>query len=105
MRARVSRIELLSLGAPIRLAKRMAWCINLLELSKLSSISESNFTYILHGDILYNIKRKKYRTVCAESLFANVTFDRMVMIFLWNLSFLLYMQSDYCNIQRVYEKR
>jgi hypothetical protein len=35
---------------------------------------------ILHGDTLYNIKRKKYKTVCAELEFAMVTFDRMVMI-------------------------
>ena len=36
---------------------------------------------ILHVDALYNIKRKKYKTVCAELAFAKVTFDRMVMIF------------------------
>ena len=36
---------------------------------------------ILHRDTLYNIKRKKYTTVCAELAVANVTFDRMVMIF------------------------
>jgi hypothetical protein len=35
---------------------------------------------ILHVDALYNIKRKKYKTVCAELAFAKVTFDRMVMI-------------------------
>jgi hypothetical protein len=34
---------------------------------------------ILHGDTLYNIKRKKYKTVCAELEFALVTFDRMLM--------------------------
>jgi hypothetical protein len=34
---------------------------------------------ILHGDTLYNIKRKKYKTVCAELEFAMVTFDRMLM--------------------------
>jgi hypothetical protein len=32
-----------------------------------------------------NIKRKKYKTVCAELAFAKVTFDRMVMIFLIEL--------------------
>ena len=37
---------------------------------------------ILHGDSLYNIKRKKYKTVCAELTFAKVNFDRMVIIFL-----------------------
>ena len=35
---------------------------------------------ILHVDALYNIKRKKYKAVCAELAFAKVTFDRMVMI-------------------------
>ena len=37
--------------------------------------------HILHVDALHNIKRKKYKTVCAELAFAKVTFDRMVMIF------------------------
>ena len=37
--------------------------------------------HILHVDALYNIKRKKYKTVCAELTFVKVTFDRMVMIF------------------------
>ena len=36
---------------------------------------------ILHVDALYNIKRKKYKTVCAELAFAKVTFDRKIMIF------------------------
>ena len=36
---------------------------------------------ILHVDALYNIKRKEYKTVCAELAFAKVTFDRMVTIF------------------------
>jgi hypothetical protein len=35
----------------------------------------------LYVDALHNIKRKKYKTVCAELAFAKVTFDRMVMIF------------------------
>ena len=39
---------------------------------------------ILHVDTLYNIKRKKYKTVCAELAFTKVTFDRMVMIFFFN---------------------
>jgi hypothetical protein len=34
---------------------------------------------ILHGDTLYNIKGKKYKTVCAELEFALVIFDRMLM--------------------------
>jgi hypothetical protein len=35
---------------------------------------------ILHGDTLYNIKRKKCKTVYAELAFTKVNFDRMVMI-------------------------
>ena len=35
---------------------------------------------ILHEDTLYNILRKKYKTVSAELAFAKVTFDRMVAI-------------------------
>jgi len=34
---------------------------------------------ILHFNVLYNIKRKKYKTICAELAFAKVTSDRMVM--------------------------
>ena len=33
------------------------------------------------GNTLYNIKRKKQKTVCAELAFPKVTFDRMVMHF------------------------
>jgi hypothetical protein len=36
---------------------------------------------ILHGDTLYSIKRKIYKTVCAELHFANVTFNKMARIF------------------------
>ena len=49
---------------------------------KLSSMNKScekkptaHSQNILHVDVLYNIKRKKYKTVCAE-----LAFDRMVMI-------------------------
>ena len=63
---------------------------------------------ILHGDSLYNIKRKKYKTVCAELAFAKVDFDRMVMIFFIEFVFLslLSMQLDYYNtsIQRVFDQ-
>jgi hypothetical protein len=46
-----------------------------------TNVKNNNSTQtILHGDTLYNIKRKKYKTVCAELEFAMVTFDRMVMI-------------------------
>jgi hypothetical protein len=33
---------------------------------------------ILHGNTLHNIKRKKYKTMCAELPFAKVTLDRDV---------------------------
>ena len=42
---------------------------------------------ILHGNI-YNIKRQKYKTVCAELVWVKVTFDRIVMIFLIEFVFL-----------------
>ena len=48
---------------------------------------------IVHVDVLYNIKRKKYKTVCAELAFAKVTFDRMVRIFFYrtcNVFFICY---------------
>jgi hypothetical protein len=35
------------------------------------------------GNTLYNIKRKKQKTVCAELAFPKVTFDRMVMHFFY----------------------
>jgi hypothetical protein len=62
---------------------------------------------ILHVDALYNIKRKKYKTVCAELAFANVTFDRMVMIcFIELVTISLFaMQLDYCNIQRMFDQK
>ena len=48
---------------------------------------------ILHVDALYNIKRKKYKTVCAELAFAQVTFDRMAMHYFYrtcNVFFICY---------------
>ena len=45
---------------------------------------------ILHGDTLYNIKRKKYKTVCAELEFALVTFDRMLMNLFMEFVFFAY---------------
>ena len=65
--------------------------------------------HILHGDALYmyNLKRKKYKTVCAELALAKVTFDRMVIIFFYRIFFffLFAMQLSYCNSQRVYDQR
>ena len=62
---------------------------------------------MLHVAALYNIKREKYKTVCAELAFAKVTFDRMVMIFFVELVMfsLFVMQLDYCNIQRVVDQK
>ena len=62
---------------------------------------------ILYVDALHNIKRKKYKTICAELAFAKVTFDRLVMIcFIELVMFSLFaMQLDYCNIQRVFDQK
>jgi hypothetical protein len=62
---------------------------------------------ILYVDALHNIKRKKYKTICAELAFAKVTFDRLVMIFFIELVMfsLFAMQLDYCNIQRVFDQK
>jgi hypothetical protein len=62
---------------------------------------------ILHVDALYNIKRKKYRTVCAELAFAKVTLNRMVMIFLIVLVMFFFVcyELDYYNIQRVFDQK
>ena len=53
---------------------------------------------------MYNIKRKKYKTVCAELAFANVTFDRMVMIFYrtWNVFFIFHAVG---LLQRVFDQK
>ena len=53
-------------------------CLKWIKIVKKTTTHSQN---ILHVDALYNIKRKKYKTVCAELPFAKVTFDRMVMIF------------------------
>ena len=68
---------------------------------------------ILYWDILYNIKRKKYKRFCAELALAKVTFDRMFMIFC--LFFFCFFESvifalfamllDQCNPQRVHGQR
>jgi hypothetical protein len=63
--------------------------------------------YILHVDVLYNIKRKKYKTVCAELAFAKSpsTEWSCFCIELIILFSLFAMQLDYCNIQRVFEQK
>jgi hypothetical protein len=43
---------------------------------------------ILHVDALYNIKRKKYKTVCAELAFAKVTFTEWSCFFIQLMSIL-----------------
>ena len=62
---------------------------------------------ILHVDVLYNIKRKNYKTVCAELAFAKSPSTKMVMILYrtYNSFSLFAMQLDYCNIQRVFEQK
>ena len=58
---------------------------------------------ILHVDVLYNIKRKKYKMVCAELAFAKSPSTEWSW-FCIELS-LFAMQLDYCNIQRVFEQK
>jgi hypothetical protein len=62
---------------------------------------------ILHVDVLYNIKRKKYQTVCAELAFAKSPSTRMFMILYRTCNFcsLFAMQLDYWNIQRVFDQK
>ena len=52
-------------------------CLKWIKIVKKTTPHSQN---IFHLDALYNIKRKKYKTVCAEMAFAKVTFERMVMI-------------------------
>jgi membrane protein required for beta-lactamase induction len=52
-------------------------CLKWIKIVKKTTAHSQN---MLHVDALYNIKRKKYKTVCAELAFAKVTFYRMVMI-------------------------
>jgi hypothetical protein len=58
-------------------------------------------------DALYNIKRKKYKTVCAELAFAKVTFTEWSCFFFIELVmfFLFAMQLDYSNIQRLFDQK
>jgi hypothetical protein len=42
---------------------------------------------ILHVDVLYNIKRKKYQTVCAELAFAKSPSTEWFIIFLIKVSY------------------
>ena len=78
------------------------WCdITLNEYKLWGKKTTEQSQNILHVDALYTIKRKKYKTVCAELEFAKVTFDRMVMIFIE----LNGMQLDYCNIQRMFDQK
>ena len=79
-------------------------CLKWIKIVKKTTALSQN---ILHVDALYNIRRKKYKTVCAELAFAKVTFDKMVMIFIIELVMvsLFAMQLDYCNIQIVFDQK
>jgi hypothetical protein len=62
---------------------------------------------ILNVDVLYDIKWKKYKTVCAELAFAKSPSTEWLwfcleLIILFSL---FAMQLDYCNIQRVFEQK
>ena len=63
--------------------------------------------HILHLDALYNIKRKKYKTVYAELAFASHLRQNGHDLFYrtCNDFFICYMQLDYCNIQRVFDQK
>jgi hypothetical protein len=63
---------------------------------------------ILHVDVLYNIKRKKYKTVCAELAFTKLPSTEWSWFCIYRTynSFSLFaMQLDYCNIQRVFDQK
>jgi hypothetical protein len=57
---------------------------------------------ILHLDALYNIKRKKYKTVCAELAFAKVTFTEWSCFFFIELVMCFYLLCSWiipiCNL-------
>ena len=58
---------------------------------------------ILHGDNLYNIKRKKYKTVCAEVTFhimVIILFNRICIIFfsIYAIGLLQYTKSIWSKI-------
>jgi hypothetical protein len=60
---------------------------------KIAKKTTAHSQHILYVDALYKIKIKKYKTVCAELAFAKVTFNRMVMIFVYrtcNVFFICY---------------
>jgi hypothetical protein len=60
----------------------------------------------LHGDISYIIKRKKYKTVCAELAYAKWTSTEWSWFVMELVIVALFvMPLDYCNIQRVYAQR
>ena len=63
--------------------KKKKICLKWIKFVKKTTTHSQN---ILHVDVLYIIKRKKYNTVCAELAFAKVAFDRMDMICLLRIS-------------------
>jgi len=78
-------------------------CLKLLEIMKKQQHIHSQ--HILHGDSLYNFKKKEIPDglcrigICQSRLFDEFFFHR---IFLFSL---FAMQLDYCNIQRVHDQR
>jgi hypothetical protein len=57
---------------------------------------------------LYNIKRKKYKTVCAELAFTKLPSTEWSWFCIYrtyNYFSLFAMQLDYCNIQRVFDQK
>ena len=69
---------------------------------------KTNSTNILHVDVLYNIKRKKYQTVCAELAFAKLPsteWSWFCIELIIRFLYFLCSSVDYCNIQRVFEQK
>jgi hypothetical protein len=80
---------------------------NCLQWIKVVKKTQQHMQNIVHVDVLYNIKRKKYKTVCAELAFAKSPSTEwswfcieLIILFLYLLC-----KLDYCNIQRVFEQK
>ena len=89
----------------LQIDKKKKKCLQWIKVVKKKPTAHSQD--ILHVDVLHNIKRKKYQTVCAELAFAKSPSTE------WSwfcieliIRFTLFaMQLDYCNIQRVFEQK
>ena len=80
---------------------------NCLQWIKVVKKNQQHMQNIVHVDVLYKIKRKKNKTVCAELAFAKSPSTEwswfcieLIILFLYLLC-----KLDYCNIQRVFEQK